>query len=570
MWDVDTEEPIYNAIVWQDRRTSEFCDELKAQGLTDKIHEKTGLIIDAYFSGTKIKWILDNVPGARKRAEMGKLRFGNVDSWLVWRLTRGKVHVTDVTNASRTMLFNIHDLKWDKELMELLDIPMSMMPVVKSSSEVYGHTKTTIFAHEVPISGIAGDQQAALFGQMCIEPSSIKNTYGTGCFVMLNTGNKPVMSKNNLLTTIAWKIGNQVVYALEGSIYVGGSVVQWLRDGLGFITSSSEIEDLASTVPDSGGVYFVPALTGLAAPYWDQYARGTIIGITRGTTRAHIARAALDGIAFQTYDIAQAMAKDMNASLTELKVDGGASRNIAEEALYEYARRNYAGKKDAKSVEKFKLVDKMIKEDAISRERDRIKFLSGLTPEEVQRIGDDCFHEKYQNKFYPQMKALLANLRNYGFETWVISASPELLYQRFCVEELGFQEDRVIGVKSLVTMSGVVTDQIVFPSPQDEGKAEVIRTFIKTRPLFAAGNSRGDMEMMNTSVGLKLILNPDDKTPQKVMGGKTVKQYWAADPNCITEYTRDVVEGNYNWACDEYNVKQNAATDVSTPAVVIY
>ena len=327
VWDVDTEEPIYNAIVWQDRRTSEFCDELKAQGLTDKIHEKTGLIIDAYFSGTKIKWILDNVPGARKRAEMGKLRFGNVDSWLVWRLTRGEVHVTDVTNASRTMLFNIHDLKWDEELLKLLDIPMSMMPEVKSSSEVYGHTKTTIFAHEVPISGIAGDQQAALFGQMCIEPGSIKNTYGTGCFVMLNTGNKPVMSKNNLLTTIAWKIGDQVVYALEGSIYVGGSVVQWLRDGLGFITSSSEIEDLASTVPDSGGVYFVPALTGLAAPYWDQYARGTIIGITRGTTRAHIARAALDGIAFQTYDIAQAMAKDMNASLTELKVDGGASRN---------------------------------------------------------------------------------------------------------------------------------------------------------------------------------------------------------------------------------------------------
>ncbi len=327
VWDVDTEEPIYNAIVWQDRRTSEFCDELKAQGLTDKIHEKTGLIIDAYFSGTKIKWILDNVPGARKRAEMGKLRFGNVDSWLVWRLTRGEVHVTDVSNASRTMLFNIHDLKWDEELMKLLDIPMSMMPAVKSSSEVYGHTKTTIFAHEVPISGIAGDQQAALFGQMCIEPGSIKNTYGTGCFVMLNTGNKPVMSKNNLLTTIAWKIGNQVVYALEGSIYVGGSVVQWLRDGLGFITSSSEIEDLASTVPDSGGVYFVPALTGLAAPYWDQYARGTIVGITRGTTRAHIARAALDGIAFQTYDIAQAMAKDMNASLTELKVDGGASRN---------------------------------------------------------------------------------------------------------------------------------------------------------------------------------------------------------------------------------------------------
>ena len=327
VWDIDTEEPIYNAIVWQDRRTSEYCDELKAQGLTEKIHEKTGLIIDAYFSGTKIKWILDNVPGARKRAEMGKLRFGNVDSWLVWRLTRGEIHVTDVTNASRTMLFNIKDLKWDEELLKLLDIPMSMMPEVKSSSEIYGHTKTTIFAHEVPISGIAGDQQAALFGQMCIEPGSIKNTYGTGCFVMLNTGSKPVLSKNNLLTTIAWKIGDKITYALEGSIYVGGSGVQWLRDGLGFITSSSEIEDLASTVPDSGGVYFVPALTGLAAPYWDQYARGTIIGITRGTTRAHIARAALDGIAFQTYDIAQAMAKDMDAPLMELKVDGGASRN---------------------------------------------------------------------------------------------------------------------------------------------------------------------------------------------------------------------------------------------------
>ena len=327
VWDIDTEEPIYNAIVWQDRRTAEYCDKLKAQGLTDKIHEKTGLIVDAYFSGTKIKWILDNVPGARKRAEMGKLRFGNVDAWLVWRLTRGEVHVTDVTNSSRTMLFNIHDLKWDEDLLKLLDIPLSMMPEVKSSSEIYGHTKTTIFAHEVPISGIAGDQQAALFGQMCIEPGAIKNTYGTGCFVMLNTGRKPVMSKNNLLTTIAWKIGDRVDYALEGSIYVGGSVVQWLRDGLGFITSSSEIEDLASTVPDSGGVYFVPALTGLAAPYWDQYARGTIVGITRGTTRAHIARAALDGIAFQTYDIAQAMAKDMEAPLTELKVDGGASRN---------------------------------------------------------------------------------------------------------------------------------------------------------------------------------------------------------------------------------------------------
>ena len=327
VWDIDTEEPIYNAIVWQDRRTAEFCDKLKAQGLVDKVREKTGLIIDAYFSGTKIKWILDNVPGARERAEKGKLRFGNVDSWLVWRLTRGQVHCTDVTNASRTMLFNINTLQWDDDLLKLLDIPRSMMPEVKSSSEVYGHTKTTIFAHEVPIAGIAGDQQSALFGQMCLTPGSIKNTYGTGCFVMLNIGDKPLLSKNNLLTTVAWKIGNDVKYALEGSIYVGGSVVQWLRDGLGFINSSSEVEELASSVPDSGGVYFVPALTGLAAPYWDQYARGTIVGITRGTTRAHIARAALDGIAFQTYDIAQAMAKDLGAPLTELKVDGGASRN---------------------------------------------------------------------------------------------------------------------------------------------------------------------------------------------------------------------------------------------------
>lgn len=327
LWDIDTEEPVYNAIVWQDRRTASLCDQLKAQGLVDMVREKTGLIIDAYFSGTKIKWILDNVPGARERAEKGKLRFGNVDSWLVWRLTRGEVHVTDVTNASRTMLFNIHTLKWDEDLLKLLDIPASMMPEVKSSSEVYGHTKTTIFAHEVPISGIAGDQQAALFGQMCVEPGAIKNTYGTGCFVMLNTGPRPVLSRNNLLTTIAWKIGDKVNYALEGSIYVGGSVVQWLRDGLGIIKSSSEVEELASSVPDSGGVYFVPALTGLAAPYWDQYARGTIVGITRGTTAAHIARAALDGIAFQTYDIAQAMSRDMGAPLTELKVDGGASRN---------------------------------------------------------------------------------------------------------------------------------------------------------------------------------------------------------------------------------------------------
>ena len=327
VWDAETGQPVYNAIVWQDRRTSAFCDELKARGLVDKIREKTGLIIDAYFSGTKIKWILDHVEGAREKAEAGKLRFGTVDSWLVWQLTRGGVHITDVSNASRTMLFNINTLEWDKELLELLDIPASMMPAVKSSSEVYGHTKTTIFAHEVPIAGIAGDQQAALFGQMCTTPGSVKNTYGTGCFLLMNTGTKPILSKNNLLTTVAWKIGNTVNYALEGSIFVGGSVVQWLRDGLGIIRSSSEIEALAASVPDNGGVYFVPALTGMGAPYWDQYAHGVICGITRGSTAAHIARAALEGIAFQTMDIVNAMEKDAGVKLSELKVDGGASRN---------------------------------------------------------------------------------------------------------------------------------------------------------------------------------------------------------------------------------------------------
>ncbi len=327
VWDAATGIPVCNAIVWQDRRTSEFCDSLKAQGLTDKIRQKTGLIIDAYFSGTKIKWILDNVPGARERAARGELRFGTVDSWLVWNLTRGEVHITDVSNASRTMLFNINTLQWDEELLNLFGIPRSMMPEVKSSSEVYGHTKTTIFAHEVPIAGIAGDQQAALFGQMCTAPGSVKNTYGTGCFLLMNTGEKPIMSRNNLLTTVAWKIGDTVNYALEGSIFVGGSVVQWLRDGLGIIRSSSEVEAIAQSVPDNGGVYFVPALTGMGAPYWDQYAHGVICGITRGTKAAHIARAALEGIAFQTMDIVRAMEKDAGISLSELKVDGGASRN---------------------------------------------------------------------------------------------------------------------------------------------------------------------------------------------------------------------------------------------------
>ena len=327
VWDAETGTPVYNAIVWQDRRTSEYCDSLKKDGRTDLIRSKTGLIIDAYFSATKIRWILENVPGARQKAEEGKLRFGTVDTWLIWMLTRGEVHVTDVSNASRTMLFNIHTLEWDKELMELFDIPESMMPEVKSSSEVYGYTKTTLFAHEVPIAGIAGDQQAALFGQMCTEPGSVKNTYGTGCFLLMNSGERPIMSSNNLLTTVAWKIGDTVNYALEGSIFVAGSVVQWLRDGLGIIKSSSEVEELAASVPDNGGVYYVPALTGLGAPHWDQYAKGSIYGISRGTTAAHIARAALEGIAFQTMDIVNAMQKDAGITLKELKVDGGASRN---------------------------------------------------------------------------------------------------------------------------------------------------------------------------------------------------------------------------------------------------
>ena len=326
VWDARTGDPVYNAIVWQDRRTADYCESIDP-AMVRKIREKTGLILDPYFSATKIRWILQNVPGARERALMGELRFGTVDSWLVWNLTRGEVHVTDVSNASRTMLFNIHTMEWDKELLDFFGIPAAMLPRVAASSEVYGHTKTTIFAHEVPISGIAGDQQAALFGQMCTAPGDIKNTYGTGCFLLMNTGDKPIMSENNLLTTVAWQIGNEVNYALEGSIFVGGSVVQWLRDGLGIIKSSGEVEALARTVPDNGGVYFVPALTGLGAPYWDPYAKGTVCGITRGTTAAHIARAALEGIAFQTMDIARAMERDAGVSLGTLKVDGGASRN---------------------------------------------------------------------------------------------------------------------------------------------------------------------------------------------------------------------------------------------------
>ena len=327
VWDRETGEPVYNAIVWQDRRTSEYCDKLKEKGLLKKIQEKTGLIIDSYFSGTKIKWILDHVDGARERAESGKLAFGNVDSWLVWKLTQGEKHITDETNASRTMLFNIRKRQWDDELLELMDIPQSMLPEVRSSSEVYGATKTTIFAHEVPIAGIAGDQQSALFGQMCLQPGMLKNTYGTGAFIMFNTGDKPVPSENNLLTTIAWRRDGVTHYALEGSIFIAGAVVQWLRDGLGIIKSSSDIEKLATTVNDNGGVYLVPAFAGLGAPHWDQFARGTILGLTRGSTSGHIARAALESIAFQTRDVLKAMESDSGIEIKELRVDGGATVN---------------------------------------------------------------------------------------------------------------------------------------------------------------------------------------------------------------------------------------------------
>lgn len=326
VWDRITGKPVYNAIVWQDRRTAAFCDTLKNNGFQEKIREKTGLIIDAYFSATKVRWILDNVPGARELAESGRLAFGTIDSWLVWNLTQGLLHITDVSNASRTMLFNIHTLRWDSDLLEIFGIPSSMMPEVRSSSEYYGET-SGLFETSVPVAGIAGDQQAALFGQMCIEPGMVKNTYGTGCFMMMNIGTKPLESKNSLLTTVGWRIGNETTYALEGSIFIAGAVVQWLRDGIGIISSSAESENLAAKVEDSGGVYFVPAFAGLGAPYWNQHARGTIVGITRGTGPAHITRAALDSIAYQTLDVLIAMQQDSGIEIKELRVDGGATVN---------------------------------------------------------------------------------------------------------------------------------------------------------------------------------------------------------------------------------------------------
>ena len=325
VWDRATGKPICNAIVWQDRRTAEACDQLRSRGLARTIRSKTGLVIDAYFSGTKLQWILNNVPDAKAKAKRGELAFGTIDSWLIWNLTSGRQHVTDPSNASRTMLFNIRTGEWDKDLLKIFGVPRSILPEVRSSSEIYG--ETNMLGGSVPIAGIAGDQQAALFGQVCNQPGMVKNTYGTGCFMLMHTGAKPIVSRNNLLTTVAWRIGKRTEYALEGSIFIAGAVVQWLRDGLGVISASNEVEALASQVPDNGGVYVVPAFAGLGAPHWDQYARGAILGLTRGSTRAHIARAALEGIAYQVADVLHAMESDAKVRLKELRVDGGACAN---------------------------------------------------------------------------------------------------------------------------------------------------------------------------------------------------------------------------------------------------
>lgn len=327
VWDKTTGTPIYNAIVWQDRRTSEYCEQLIQEGREDNIREKTGLKIDAYFSATKLKWILDNVEGAREKAEKGDLLFGTIDSWLIWKLTKGKAHVTDVSNASRTMLYNISELRWDQELLSLFNIPESVLPEVKSSSEVYADTDKEYFGKPIAIAGIAGDQQAALFGQLCIKPGMVKNTYGTGCFMLMNIGEKPILSSNQLLTTIAWKIKGKVVYALEGSVFMAGAIVQWLRDGLGIIKSSSDVEELALSVDGNGGVVVVPAFTGLGAPYWNSKAKGTVFGLSRGSTSAHIARAALESITYQVMDVLKAMEMDSGTLINELRVDGGAVVN---------------------------------------------------------------------------------------------------------------------------------------------------------------------------------------------------------------------------------------------------
>lgn len=327
VWDRNTGEPVYNAIVWQCRRTADYCRSLEEEGLADKIKEKTGLLIDPYFSATKIRWILENVEGAREKAERGELLFGTVETWLIWKMTKGRVHATDYSNASRTMMFNIHELKWDEELLGIYGIPASMLPEVRPSSGFFGETESDLFAGSIPVAGAAGDQQAALFGQMCFDEGMAKSTYGTGCFLLMNTGEKPVTSKNGLLTTVAWGLDGKVSYALEGSVFVCGAVIQWLRDELGIISSAAESEGLAKAVSDSGGVYLVPAFAGLGAPYWDPGARGILTGLTRGSSRNHIVRAALESMAYQCYDLLKAMESDLGRSLTGLRVDGGACAN---------------------------------------------------------------------------------------------------------------------------------------------------------------------------------------------------------------------------------------------------
>ena len=420
VWDRKTSQPVYNAIVWQDRRTAQFCDQLRAEGKSNMIREKTGLILDAYFSATKVKWILDHVEGARERAENGELCFGTIDSWLIWKLTMGKMHVTDVTNASRTMLFNIYTLQWDNQLLDLFHIPASILPVVKSCSEVYGETATTLFATKIPIAAIAGDQQAALFGQLCLTPGSAKNTYGTGCFLVMNTGDQPVVSKNNLLTTIGWQLNGKVTYALEGSVFSAGAAVQWLRDGLGIIESSTQSEALAASVSDNGGVYFVPSLTGLGAPYWDQYARGLIIGITRGTTAAHITRATLESICFQVYDVMHAMASDTGTDVVELKVDGGA---VANDFLMQF-------QSDVLGV---RVIRPQIQESTALG----VAYLAGLAVGYWKNIDEIKEHQLLDNVFEPQMESnkvtrLIGNW-NRAVErarNWIVVDDEELLVEK--------------------------------------------------------------------------------------------------------------------------------------------
>lgn len=392
VWDRKTGNPVYNAIVWQDRRTSGYCDEIREKGLAEIIRKKTGLIVDAYFSATKISWILNNVPGAREKANNGDLCFGTVDSWLIWKFTRGKAHITDVTNASRTMLFNIHTLEWDEDLLKIFDIPPAMLPEVKSCSEIMCETATTLFATKIPVSGVAGDQQAALFGQLCLKEGMAKNTYGTGCFMVMNTGDKPIVSKNRLLTTIAWKINGKTTYAIEGSVFIAGAAIQWIRDGVGLISSASESEILAGQVEDNGGVYFVPALTGLGAPYWDQYARGTITGITRGTTAAHITRAALESIAYQSNDVLKAMESDSLKRTTELRVDGGAVAN------------NFLMQFQADICHCKVIRPKILETTALGA-----AYLAGLAVGYWENVGELASHWSVDKVFSPQMTTDTAN-----------------------------------------------------------------------------------------------------------------------------------------------------------------